>query len=42
MQLVADLKEKCFEAGADELIINMKLHVKNNTDAFINDKMEKY
>ncbi len=42
MQLVTDLKEKCFEAGADELIINMKLHAKKEEDTFIHDKMEKY
>jgi len=42
MKLVTDLKEKCFQAGADELIINMKLHAKKDGDTFINDKLEKY
>jgi len=42
MNLVEDIKHSCLLAGADDLIINMKLHAKREADALIVDKMEKY
>ncbi len=42
MKLVSDIKNACLLAGADDLIINMKLHARKDADALIDDKMEKY
>ncbi len=42
MEVVQDIKHSCLMAGADDLIINMKLHAKKNGDALIDDKLEKY
>lgn len=42
MEVVKKVQEKCFNAGADELIINLKLQVRNKSDVTIDEKMEKY
>ncbi|MCP5146115.1 MAG: thiamine-binding protein [Gammaproteobacteria bacterium] len=42
MKLVTDLKQACFDAGADELIINMKLHARAEKAVTIDEKLAKY
>jgi uncharacterized protein YqgV (UPF0045/DUF77 family) len=42
MAVVQDIKHSCLLAGADDLIINIKLHAKKEGDALIADKLEKY
>jgi uncharacterized protein YqgV (UPF0045/DUF77 family) len=42
MDVVQDIKHSCIVAGAEDLIINIKLHAKKGGDALIDDKMEKY
>lgn len=42
MSLVEKIKTACLLAGADDLIINLKLHARKDADALIDDKMEKY
>ncbi|XZF15646.1 thiamine-binding protein [Chitinophagaceae bacterium MMS25-I14] len=42
MQLLNDVQDACYKAGAPELIINMKLHRSAETDMLIDDKIGKY
>jgi uncharacterized protein (TIGR00106 family) len=42
MQLVKDIQEAVYGAGADEMIVNIKIQSRNNQDVFIDDKMNKY
>lgn len=42
MDIVEDIKHSCLLAGADDLIINLKLHARKDADALIDDKLEKY
>jgi uncharacterized protein (TIGR00106 family) len=42
MNLVKDIHEAVYAAGADEMITNMKIQTRNNQDVFIDDKMHKY
>ena len=42
MNLVKDIQEAVYAAGADEMITNMKIQTRNNQDVFIDDKMHKY
>ena len=42
MNLVGAIKTNCLLAGADDLIINLKLHARKDADTLIDDKMEKY
>lgn len=42
MNIVEDIKHSCLLAGADDLIINLKLHARKDADALIDDKLEKY
>lgn len=42
MQLMNDMQEACYNAGAKELLINMKLHRSNEKDMAIDDKTGKY
>lgn len=42
MQLVNTIQERCHEAGANELLINMKLQRNFGKDVFITDKTGKY
>jgi uncharacterized protein YqgV (UPF0045/DUF77 family) len=32
----------CFEEGANELVVNMKLHIRKDGDITFHEKMEKY
>lgn len=42
MQLVTDIQQACYSAGAESLLINMKLHASNTRDMAIDDKIGKY
>lgn len=42
MEVVQDIKHSCLLAGADDLIINMKLHARRDADALLDAKLEKY
>ncbi len=42
IQLLADVQTTCFEAGAEGLLINMKLHISKTKDMAIDDKIGKY
>jgi uncharacterized protein YqgV (UPF0045/DUF77 family) len=42
MNLVTEVQKVVFEAGTDEVLINMKLHRRNNRDVFIDEKTGKY
>lgn len=35
-------QEACLEAGADELVVNLKIHVRKNADITWEEKMKKY
>ncbi len=42
MALIKLIREKCFEAGAEELIVNLKLQLRNEKDVTIEEKVGKY
>ena len=42
MQIVEKVQEKCFERGADELMVYIKIQNKKNSKVTIEDKMAKY
>lgn len=42
MQLLGDIQSACYEAGADSLLINMKLHASKTNNMAIDDKIGKY
>lgn len=42
MQLLNDIQDDCYKAGAETMIINMKLHRSAVKDLHIEDKLEKY
>ena len=42
MQLLNDIQASCYSAGADSLLINMKLHTSKARDMAIDDKIGKY
>ena len=42
MQLMNDIQQACFDSGAEELLINMKLHRRREKDVFIDEKTGKY
>ena len=42
MNLVKDIHEAVYAAGAEEMITNMKIQTRKNQDVYIEDKMNKY
>lgn len=42
MQLLNNIQDACYAAGADSLLINMKLHTSKSRDMAIDDKIGKY
>jgi len=42
MSLVKDVHEAVYNAGAEEMITNIKIQTRHNQDVFIDDKMNKY
>jgi uncharacterized protein YqgV (UPF0045/DUF77 family) len=42
MQLVDEIQDVCYKAGAESLLVNMKLHRSKENDMHIDDKIGKY
>jgi uncharacterized protein (TIGR00106 family) len=42
MALVKEIHEVVYNAGAEEMITNIKIQTRHNQDVFIDDKMNKY
>ncbi len=42
IQLMREIRDVCFEAGAEDILINMKWQIGHNKDISISDKMGKY
>ena len=42
MQIVEKVQERCFESGADELMVYIKIQNKKDSKVTIEDKMAKY
>ena len=42
MQIVGDAQQACFNAGAEELVVTLKVHAKKNSDVTWGEKLEKY
>ena len=42
IELVEKVQEKCFESGADELLVYLKIQNRKNEKVTIEDKMAKY
>lgn len=42
MKVVEKLQQKCFDSGADELMVYIKIQNRKNTKVTIEDKMAKY
>jgi len=42
IHIVEKARDAVFEAGADEMLINIKIQARKNSDVTILDKMEKY
>lgn len=42
MQTVKAAQKACFDAGADEVLVNMKVQNRKNAPVTIHDKMQKY
>jgi len=41
-ELIRQIRDKSFEAGADDIIVNLKLQFSTKKDVLIQDKMSKY
>lgn len=42
MDVVRKVQEICFAAGADELLVNIKIQIRKNEDVTIEEKVGKY
>jgi uncharacterized protein (TIGR00106 family) len=42
MNVVRQVQEICLEAGADELLVNIKIQIRKNDDVTIEEKVGKY
>jgi len=42
MDLVDQVRKTCFKAGANELILNIQIHLHKNKNATFEDKIEKW
>lgn len=42
MNIVATIQEACLNDNAEDLIINLKIHIGKNKDIYISDKTDKY
>ena len=42
MAVIKKAQQVCFDAGAKELIVNMKLHIRKDGDISWSEKMDKY
>ena len=42
MAIVQDAQEVCLEAGADEIVVSLKVHARKDGDVTWGEKLEKY
>ena len=42
MALIGKVKDRCFAAGAEDLLINIKIQARQSGDVTIGEKMDKY
>lgn len=42
MQAARKAQEACLEAGAPELVVNLKLHIRKDGDVTMGEKLERY
>lgn len=42
MTIVKDAQQACFDAGADEVVVTLKVHAKRSGDVSWEEKLEKY
>ena len=42
MTIVEKAQEACFDAGADELVVTLKVHARKNGDVTWEEKLDKY
>jgi uncharacterized protein YqgV (UPF0045/DUF77 family) len=42
MSVVKEAQQACIDAGADEIVVTMKVHAKRNGDVSWDEKLEKY
>jgi uncharacterized protein YqgV (UPF0045/DUF77 family) len=42
MNVVKEAQQACIDAGADEIVVTMKVHAKRNGDVRWDEKLEKY
>jgi len=42
MKVIEKVQTTCFNNGADELIVNIKIQIRKNSNVTIDDKMHKY
>ncbi|MGD1959240.1 MAG: MTH1187 family thiamine-binding protein [Fulvivirga sp.] len=42
LKLLDDVRETALDAGADELLVNIKLHLKKNKDVTFSEKLDKF
>jgi uncharacterized protein YqgV (UPF0045/DUF77 family) len=42
MKIVRDAQQACLDAGADEIVVSLKVHVKKTGDVTWEEKLDKY
>jgi uncharacterized protein YqgV (UPF0045/DUF77 family) len=42
MEVIKKAQKACFDAGADEVLVNLKIQNRKDSKVTIEDKMEKY
>ena len=42
MRAAQEAQQACLDAGAEELVVNIKLHVRKNADVTFGEKLDKY
>ncbi len=42
MELVSKMKDSCYRHGAEELIVNIRIHASHTKDIFMGDKTDKH
>jgi uncharacterized protein (TIGR00106 family) len=42
MEIIKRCRDRCFEMGAEEILVNLKIHQRRSSAVTIDEKMEKY
>jgi uncharacterized protein (TIGR00106 family) len=42
MEIIKQCRDRCFKMGAEEVLVNMKIHQRRSAAVTINEKMGKY